>query len=1097
MSNWAIDGIDFLDYGVYVSRSQGVIDIPPLANISHDWLDENGKEYWENEVRYGDREIVLNCWIRAVAVPPVSAYENFINKVNAFYSAIYSAGSKILTTPFGYVFDVHVTHGIDVTRECNYIATEQIGTFTLRLTVVGDTAYKALAVFRSGSTPVGFLFYDANGLKVQKRLLGENYVTCTFEQDNNVVFQRNDYIFVDVTGNKYEKYFIGSDPQVRKLSSNKFVVNYQFIHESFRLKDCAFLFDNDAEFFWYANVDEIIDKIIENADRTFPGLFVKGTVDSTLRRNHTFSGENCWQVLQRIAAEYELEFDFVYNYPVWTINVQSKISRNWPYTLEYGRGNGLYEITRESVNTDNLCTRLYAYGSTKNIPASYGYKRLKCPTMPVVLNESVYGKKEQVHIFDEIYPNRTGTVGSYLQLISPDGETRGTIGTEYEETDFEVYRIEDTTLFDINEYLLGGLTAKVCMKTGQCAGLEFEILRYDHDNKYIFLIPFKDERGAIFPSAAFPIEAGDEYTLVDIELPSEYLDQAHADLQAAATDLIADLAVPDVVWRAVVDPAFMQNNFDGIEEYRGFNIGDSIGIIDSDLVLNSLCRVSELTKIYYTGQYELVLSERKMLTAREKMNIRLDRIERYQKINGDNTTEVARKDVETTNELRNRIFDPADDLITLDRRVRNESIDPRMLAYDAGVPQFVVYGCLVETNVDDNPEKIKIGAGGIVVLNWAKNALDRYEIKKKIDNGEEYNPSREWTVQEAIIELPTSEMYFLYAKLPRDEMATTAIIFADTQNIRVKDEQDYLIYMLGVINIAQSPRVPAMLWGNVKLVNGREVEFDIVGEYIVWRYVGEDEWNNLIALSELEGAPGDQGANGITPHIGLNGNWYIGETDTGIPATGADGQDGEAGEDGISTYTYVAYASDGEGSDFSLTPSAELKYRAEIHVNSPLSPPTGSDFAGATWVKYLGDDGTPGETGASAFIYIAYASDDEGTDFTMTFNPALDYIAILPTTSEIEVPEASDFAGLWKKYKGEDGGGIGGKEPPELHIDFLDVSEFVYNVPYNMKFTSVDYEDGEPDIDPPLDTELSRYDKVTITPTSVGLVSLYGEYIEE
>jgi len=1096
MSNWAIDGIDFLDYGVYVSRSQGVIDIPPLANISHDWLDENGKEYWENEVRYGDREIVLNCWIRAVAAPPVSAYENFISKVLAFFSAIYSAGSKTLTTPFGYVFDVHVMHGIDVTRECNYIAAEQIGTFTLRLTVVGDTAYKALAVFRSGTTPVGFLFYDANGLKVQKRLLGENYVSCTFEQDNNVVFQRNDYIFVDVTGNKYEKYFVDSDPQVRKLSGNKFVVNYQFIHESFRLKNCAFLFDSDAEFFWYANVEEIVDKIIENADRTYPGLFVKGTVDSTLRRNHAFSGENCHQVLQRIAAEYELEFDFVYNYPVWTVNVQSKISRNWPYTLEYGRGNGLYEITRESVNSDNLCTRLYAYGSTKNIPASYGYKRLKCPTMPVVLNESVHGKKEKVHIFDDIFPNRTGTVESYLQLISPDGETRGTAGTEYEETDFEVYRIGDTTLFDINEYLLGGLTAKVCMKTGQCAGLEFEILRYDHDNHFIFLIPFKDERGEKFPSAAFPIEAGDEYTLVDIELPSEYLDQAHADVQAAAVELIADLAVPDVVYRAVVDPAFMQNNFDGLEEYKGFNIGDAIGMIDSDLALNSLCRVSELTKIYYTGQYELVLSERKMLTAREKMNIRLDRIERYQKITGDDTTEVARKDVETTNELRNRIFDPADDLITLDRRVRNESIDPRMLAYDAGIPQYVVYGCLVETNVDDNPEKIRIGAGGIIVLNWANNTLDRYEIKKKIDNSEEYNPSREWTVQETIIELPTSEMYFLYAKLPRDEMVTAATIFADTQNIRVKDEQDYLIYMLGVINIAQSPRVPAMLWGNVKLRNGREVEFDTVEEYIVWRYVGEETWNNLIALSELEGAPGEPGspgaaaflyiayasddegtgftmifdpeldymailtstseivepeasdftglwkkykgepgapgANGITPHIGLNGNWYIGETETGISATGSDGQDGEAGEDGISTYTYVAYASDNAGSDFSLTPSDELKYRAEIHVASPLSPPTSSDFSEAVWVKYIGDDGDPGG---------------------------------------------------------------GGDANPELHIDFLDDSEFVYNVPYDMKFTSIDYEDGAPVLDPPLNTELSRYDKLTITPSTVGLVSLYGEYL--
>jgi len=38
------------------------------------------------------------------------------------------------------------------------------------------------------------------------------------------------------------------------------------------------------------------------------------------------------------------------------------------------------------------------------------------------------------------------------------------------------------------------------------------------------------------------------------------------------------------------------------------------------------------------------------------------------------------------------------------------------------------------------------------------------------------------------------------------------------------------------------------------------------------------------------GAQGDPGANGepgITPHIGENGNWYIGDTDTGIAADGS------------------------------------------------------------------------------------------------------------------------------------------------------------------------------------------------------------------
>lgn len=59
--------------------------------------------------------------------------------------------------------------------------------------------------------------------------------------------------------------------------------------------------------------------------------------------------------------------------------------------------------------------------------------------------------------------------------------------------------------------------------------------------------------------------------------------------------------------------------------------------------------------------------------------------------------------------------------------------------------------------------------------------------------------------------------------------------------------------------------------------------------------------------------------------------------------------------------------------------------------------------------------------GQSAYVYIAWASSSSGTGFTTTFDAALDYIAIRTTTTPIVSPAASDFTGLWKKYKGEVG----------------------------------------------------------------------------
>ncbi len=47
-----------------------------------------------------------------------------------------------------------------------------------------------------------------------------------------------------------------------------------------------------------------------------------------------------------------------------------------------------------------------------------------------------------------------------------------------------------------------------------------------------------------------------------------------------------------------------------------------------------------------------------------------------------------------------------------------------------------------------------------------------------------------------------------------------------------------------------------------------------------------------------KGDPGEKGADGLTPFIGENGNWWIGDIDTGVKAAGEDGAQGLQGEKG-------------------------------------------------------------------------------------------------------------------------------------------------------------------------------------------------------
>lgn len=53
------------------------------------------------------------------------------------------------------------------------------------------------------------------------------------------------------------------------------------------------------------------------------------------------------------------------------------------------------------------------------------------------------------------------------------------------------------------------------------------------------------------------------------------------------------------------------------------------------------------------------------------------------------------------------------------------------------------------------------------------------------------------------------------------------------------------------------------------------------------------------SATESQGAKGEKGEDGLTPYIGTNGNWWIGNRDTGVNASGIKGDQGENGIQGV------------------------------------------------------------------------------------------------------------------------------------------------------------------------------------------------------
>ena len=87
-----------------------------------------------------------------------------------------------------------------------------------------------------------------------------------------------------------------------------------------------------------------------------------------------------------------------------------------------------------------------------------------------------------------------------------------------------------------------------------------------------------------------------------------------------------------------------------------------------------------------------------------------------------------------------------------------------------------------------------------------------------------------------------------------------------------------------------------------------------------------------------DGQSGAAGADGITPTIGANGNWYVGQTDTGVPATGQDGK---------TAYQYAV-----EGGYTGTEEAFSAKLAAEIPTVLPN--PNALTFTGAVTGSYDG-----------------------------------------------------------------------------------------------------------------------------------------------
>lgn len=558
------------------------------------------------------------------------------------------------------------------------------------------------------------------------------------------------------------------------------------------------------------DLKRFMEVLISNANRVFPGKWALGVCPETDGDNTlTFSeSDNCLSVLQTLCSEdkFGVEFEIEHVNGVYVINIKKTIGQTLPFVLEYGKGKGLYSISRENVSSSNIVTRLKVYGSTENITSKYRADRLcmfgKNKTSSYIEKADAvakYGIFEGRKNFD-IKPTFTGKVSSVV-----DGDVLSFIDTSFP-FDINAKNASGETL-----YLISGVSAKVHFNSGNLAGYEFEVHAYDHATHKFTLVKQTDDRGNVFPSEtspAFQIGKNDTYKVLDIAYSRDIEEAAEKKLAEEGNKYYDQNSQPKVQYSVNVTKAFIENKLalsDGITNV--FAPGDYLPIKDDEIGVDKSIRIKSFTRnVLDPYDYSLTISDTQTkgdITTRVISDL-VD-IDKVLTINNLKDPAQARANWRSSREVLNMVFDPETGGYYKDK-ITPESVDTMMLSVGAKSMQFGLINTVFEPNFQGNPNLFK----------WKGGVLTHYTIDP--------DKVRSWVLADGTTALQQDVPYYIYAVCNRDNSAGTMSI--STTQHKVEESPNvyfFLIGILGSIDADTKVRAISLTYG-FTTINGRFIK---------------------------------------------------------------------------------------------------------------------------------------------------------------------------------------------------------------------------------------------------------------------------------
>lgn len=428
------------------------------------------------------------------------------------------------------------------------------------------------------------------GAKGRFTLMKEDYIILPFSVPDPVYFKLGDYVDLsgvldESLGGLLSKVYEIVDLQKPAFNASTGGYDYELRMDAYywKWKNKIFKYTpehagHEASWSLTAPLDVQLGVFLRNLKAlgyTYKGKEFEFSIDSTVENKAVamrYDNMNLLDALFSMADKEKWDCD------CWITDNIIHFGRN-----EYGNsvrielGVEASAMTR-SDSKGTYATRIYAFGSTRNIPADYRpvdeqtvvngvvQRRLMLPAdtpyIDVYPDMSEEEAIEDIVVFENVYPRRTGTLSDVHTRTEEVKDENGTKET------VTYYRYKDTGLEFKDEYLIEGQELRIRFQSGKLNGMEFGVIfnpdpKDDMRGAQLWEIVRNEDYGRMLPDDTLRPENGDEYVLsgFNIQLVSDrYTPEAEQELKGKAQEYADRRKRDDGTYNTTLDSEWVYND---------------------------------------------------------------------------------------------------------------------------------------------------------------------------------------------------------------------------------------------------------------------------------------------------------------------------------------------------------------------------------------------------------------------------------------------------------------------------------------------------------------------------------------------------------